>query len=203
MEESIVALTNPSAPEGKSLRYAKPERERRFLLATQPPGKIERTVHITDRYFFGTRLRLRQMIETASDNSVKTFYKLTQKVPGPDGAPGLLSTIYLSAEEFALLAILPASVLRKTRYSIPPFGVDAFEPPLGGLFLAEAEFDDDGTMNVFRPPSWIVTEVTHDFRFTGGNLVTLSSADLRALLSPFGLAPGALKQGATARGVPP
>ena len=174
---------------GKSQRYAKPERERRFLLAGQPPGKIENTAHITDRYFLGTRLRLRQIVEMARD-SAKTFYKLTQKVPAPDGAPGLLSTMYLDEKEFALLATIPSSELRKTRYSIPPFGVDVFEPPLGGLFLAEVEFYDDAAMNAFSPPPWIVAEVTCDARFTGGHLVTLRSVDLGALLSSFDLRPG-------------
>ena len=183
-------LTNTSAPAGKSQRYAKPERERRFLLASQPPGEIEKTVHIIDRYFLGTRLRLRQMVETAGD-SAKTFYKLTHKVPAPDGAPGLLSTTYLNEKEFALLATIPGSVLRKTRYSIPPFGVDVFESPLGGLILAEVEFDDDAAMNAFSPPPWVVAEVTRDSRFTGGHLVTQRSGDLEALLSLFDLHPGA------------
>jgi CYTH domain-containing protein len=179
-------LTNPSAPPGKSQQYAKPERERRFLLAGVPEGKIERTTHITDRYFVGTRLRLRRMLETRGDVT-RTYYKLTQKIPAPDGGPGLLSTIYLNEEEFALLSALPGSVLRKTRYSIPPFGVDVFESPLGGLILAEREFEDDATMHSFIPPAWILAEVTFDVRFTGGRLATLSSGDLPTLLSPFGV----------------
>lgn len=181
-------LTNTSAPAGKSQRYARLELERRFLLASQPPGDITKTVHIMDRYFLGTRLRLRRMVETVGD-SVKTYYKLTQKVPAPDGAPGLISTIYLTEEEFALLSTLPGSMLRKTRYSIPPFGVDAFESALSGLLLAEVEFDDDATMNAFSPPSWVVAEVTRDRCFTGGHLVTLCSGDLKALLAPFSMRP--------------
>lgn len=179
-------LTNISAPAGKSLRYAKPELERRFLLAGKPPGAIRKTVRIIDRYFLGTRLRLRQMVE-ATDDSSSTFYKLTQKVPAPDGAPGLLSTIYLSKEEYALFAELPASVLCKTRYSIPPFGIDVFDSPLDGLYLAEAEFDDNAAMDAFSPPPWILAEVTRDSRFSGGRLVTLNSADLKELLSQFNL----------------
>jgi CYTH domain-containing protein len=188
--EIISTLTNTSAPAGKSQRYAKPERERRFLLASQPPGEIKKTVRIVDRYFLGTRLRLRQMVETGGD-SAKTFYKLTQKVPAPDGAPGLLSTVYLNEKEFALLATIPGSTLRKTRHSIPPFGVDVFESPLAGLFLAEVEFDDDASMIAFSPPPWIVAEVTRDSPFTGGHLVSLRPSDLEALLLPFDLHSGA------------
>jgi CYTH domain-containing protein len=183
-------LTNPSAPPGKSERYARRERERRFLLAGVPSGDIQKTAHIVDRYFLGTRLRLRQTIETTGDSS-KTFYKLTQKVPTSDGAPGLISTTYLNKDEFALIARLPGSELRKTRYSNPPFGVDAFESPLGGLFLAEVEFDDDEAMQAFSPPPWIVAEVTCDTRFTGGHLATLQPEGLSAILLLFGLHPPA------------
>jgi CYTH domain-containing protein len=179
-------FTNPSAPPGKSQQYAKRERERRFLLAEPPAGKIERTTTITDRYFLGTRLRLRLMVETRGAAS-RTYYKLTQKIPAADGGPGLLSTTYLNEEEFALLSTLPGSVLRKTRYSIPPFGVDVFDSPLDGLILAECEFDDDATMHSFTPPAWILAEVTLDARFGGGRLATLDTSGLVKLLAPFGV----------------
>lgn len=180
------AFVNPSAPPGKSQCYARPERERRFLLAGPPAGAAASTKHISDRYLLGTRLRLRQIRET-HDACTSTYYKLTQKVPAPDGGPGLLSTTYLSEQEYALLATLPAAVLHKTRYSIPPFGVDAYAGPLQGLFIAEAEFDDDAAMNAFSPPSWIVTEVTLDSRFTGGHFSTMRAGDLAELLAEFGL----------------
>ena len=180
-----IVLTNPSAPPGKSQQYAKPERERRFLLAELPAGAIEKTACITDRYFPGTRLRLRQMLETRGDSTC-SYYKLTQKIPAPDGSPGLLSTTYLNEEEFALLSNLPGSILRKTRYSIAPFGVDVFDSPLDGLILAECEFEDDATMRAFIPPPWALAEVTFDSRFAGGRLATMDSATLRELLSSFG-----------------
>jgi CYTH domain-containing protein len=179
-------LINPSAPAGKSQQYAKPERERRFLLREMPDGEITQTVDITDRYLSGTRLRLRQMTQK-TDAATRTYYKLTQKIPAPDGSPGLVSTIYLSESEFVLLSGLAGSVLRKTRYSIPPFGVDVFAPPLSGLILAECEFNDDAAMNMFVPPDWIVAEVTNDTRFTGGQLAGTDSADLAKLLLRFGV----------------
>jgi hypothetical protein len=76
------------------------------------------------------------MLETKGDATCM-YYKLTQKIPALDGWPGLISTTYLNEEEFALLSTLPGSAQRKTRYSIPPFGVDVFDPPLVGLILAE------------------------------------------------------------------
>src|SRR5262249_55529080 len=133
----IARLVNPSAPHGNDLKYARPERERRFLLARVPDGPIEQIATITDRYWIGTRLRLRLTVEVEGAIT-RTVYKLTQKVPAPDGGPGLITTTYLSEDEYARLALVPASVLRKTRHSIGPFGVDAFGAPLEGLFLAEA-----------------------------------------------------------------
>jgi CYTH domain-containing protein len=182
------APINPSAPAGKSARYAKPERERRFLAAGLAAGAADRTAQIIDRYLVGTRLRLRKMIESHG-TSTNTYYKLTQKVPAPDGGPGLISTTYLNLDEYDLLATLPAAVLRKTRYSVPPFGVDEYAAPLGGLFVAEVEFDDDAAMQAFSPPPWVVAEVTLDSRFTGGHFATMRSEDLVRLLSAFGLNP--------------
>ncbi|HTV77742.1 MAG TPA: hypothetical protein VMF03_05760 [Steroidobacteraceae bacterium] len=170
------------------MRYARRELERRFLLAAVPRGEISKTVHIVDRYFPGTRLRLRRLDESAGGEP-STIYKLTQKVPAPDGAPGLISSIYLSKEEYALLATLPAAELRKTRHSVPPFGVDVFDLPLIGLLMAEAEFDDVAAMEAFSPPSWSVCEVTRDPRFAGGRLATLTVDGLQALLSQFDLRP--------------
>lgn len=185
-EYNNLVITNPSAPAGKSLQYARLERERRFLLAELPAGEIVRRTNITDRYLSGTRLRLRRMVEARGD-AAHTYYKFTQKIPGRDAGPGLLTTTYLSREEFDLLAVLPGSTLRKVRYSIPPFGIDVFESPLSGLILAECEFEDDASMQSFVPPAWILAEVTRDLHFTGGQLARMSPEDLPELLLPFGL----------------
>ena len=82
-------------------------------------------------------------------------------------------------------------LLRKTRYSIPPFGVDVFAPPLSGLILAECEFNDDVTMNSFSPPDWVVAEVTGDSRFTGGQLAATDPENLTQLLLSLGVTPPA------------
>ena len=111
-------VLNPSAPSGKERKYARPERERRFLLRTAPPGPVARVVEITDRYITGTRLRLRRASEAGVGGG--TVHKLTQKVPALTGGPGLITTIYLSAEEHEIFAQLPAGVLHKTRSSVPP-----------------------------------------------------------------------------------
>jgi len=178
---------HPSAPPGKELKYARPEWERRLLLAGVPPGHVIKTAEITDRYLLGTRLRLRQVVEVDAAGS-RTVYKLTQKIPAADAGPGLITTVYLDAAEYDRLATLPAAVLSKTRLSIPPFGVDVFAPPLAGLYLAEAEFDSAAELHAFTAPPWSVAEVTRDIRFTGGRFAVMTAEQLAPLLREFGLA---------------
>ncbi len=163
-------------------KYARPERERRFLFRAPPRGVVVRTVRIVDRYLPGTRLRLRAATEVD-----RTTYKLTQKVPAPDGGPGLITTLYLTPAEHALLSEVPAATLRKTRLSLPPLGVDVFEDELTGLVLGEAEFDDDDSMTGFPPPTEAIAEVTRDQRLSGGRLAMTSAAELAATLRAYGI----------------
>jgi CYTH domain-containing protein len=97
---------------------------------------------------------------------------------------------YLSPAEYDLLASLPAAVLSKTRFSVPPLGVDVFDGPLEGLVVAEAEFTGDEEPLAFVPPTECVAEVTDDARFTGGRLVGASRQELLAWLAEYGIRPG-------------
>ncbi len=147
-------MLNDAAPAGKERKYARRERERRFLFGAQPAGQVDRTVRIVDRYLPRTRIRLRRAAEIAPDGTERSIvHKLTQKLPAPSGGPGLITTMYLTADEYDLMAQLPAATLRKTRLSIPPLGADLFEDALAGLVLGEAEFTDDDTMAAFAAPS--------------------------------------------------
>ena len=171
-------------------KYARVERERRFLLAEPPaPATVTATRMITDRYLAGTRLRLRRV--ESPDGGCEL--KLTQKVPlaRPGAVQGLITNTYLSAAEYGLLAALPAAVLTKTRFSVPPLGVDVFDGHLQGLVLAEVEFTTDEKARSFVPPPECVAEVTDDARFTGGRLVTTARQELLRSLAEHGLRPAA------------
>ncbi len=185
-ESYPVHVLNDSAPEGKELKYARHERERRFLLARPPAGSSVRTVVITDRYHIGTRIRLRRATGPAGSGEY-AVYKLTQKIPGRDGGPGLITTMYLTADEYRALERLPAAVLTKTRLSMPPLGVDLFEGALDGLVLAEAEFSNDDAMANFTAPSAVVAEVTCDHRFTEGHLATAARGAIASALADYGI----------------
>ena len=165
-------------------KYARVEWERRFLLDRLPPqANVTRVRRIADRYIDGSNMRLRQQ----SDDENEPVFKLTQKLPtdATGARQGLITTMYLTEDEFQLLANLPAKMLRKTRYSVPPFGIDVFEDALTGLVLAEAEFNSAEDASALSLPSFIVREVTEDLRFTGGELVRVSRQELEKLLAEF------------------
>ncbi|MGC4895633.1 hypothetical protein [Micromonospora sp. DT31] len=180
-----------STPDGpvREQKYARVERERRFLLARSPLAStaVARR-RITDRYLAGTRLRLRR-VESLPGGACEL--KLTQKVPArrPGHVQGLITNVYLSRAEYELLAHLPAATLSKTRLSVPPLGIDVFDPPLHGLILAEAEFTTDEAARSFLPPPQVVAEVTDDTRFTGGSLVHAHRDDVLTWLAEYGITP--------------
>jgi CYTH domain-containing protein len=167
-------------------KYARIERERRFLLNRFPCNvSVERVRRIQDRYIDGAALRLRK----ESDDNGSVGFKLTQKIPArSSGAQqGLITTMYLTEAEYCVLSQLPAKTLSKTRYSVPPFGIDIFEGALKGLLLAEAEFDSAAAADALTIPDFISREVSGDDRFTGGQLVSASQEDVRSWLLEYGV----------------
>jgi CYTH domain-containing protein len=166
-------------------KYARIERERRFLLDLFPSSDVVRIRRITDRYIDGTLLRLREQ----ADDGGPPIFKLTQKVPArTSGAQqGLITNIYLTEGEFGLLAQLPGRMISKVRYSVPPFGIDVFEGALQGLRLAEAEFSSAAEADALVVPDFILHEVTDDERFTGGQLVRASRPSVEKWLAEYGM----------------
>src|SRR5579885_1348595 len=167
-------------------KYARIERERRFLLARFPSEfQVLRQRRIADRYIEGTTLRL---LESTYDDCLVTF-KLSQKIPmRANGAQqGYITSMYVTQDEFRVLAQLPARTLTKTRYSVPPFGIDVFEGELEGLILAEIEFDSAEAAEGFVIPSFALAEVTVDERFTGGRLAGASREDIYRNLLQYGV----------------
>lgn len=164
--------------------YAKTEWERRFLLARFPiEASVVRVRRITDDYIENTNLRLREQ----SEGQNHTVFKLTQKLAEETGSARreLVTTIYVTREEFSVLTKLPARILQKTRFSVPPFGIDVFEGQLSGLVLAEAEFSSAAEASALVIPSFVEQEITNDHRFTGGSLVAASRSEIQHLLAEY------------------
>jgi CYTH domain-containing protein len=173
---------NPTNPE----KYAKAERERRFLVTTMPT-EVDDPSEIHDRYIVGTRLRLRRV-----EASEGTVLKLGQKIRPDEDSPAvvLCTSLYLSQVEYDSLAVLPADILRKARYRIAVADfvvcVDVFHDGLDGLDGldgAEVDLATDSTSDAaFQPPTWCGREVTTDERFTGVALAALDADGARRII---------------------
>src|SRR5438309_3721215 len=105
---------NTIVPESK---YARIERERRYLLQDLPEGlsRADDHLQITDNYITGTRLRIRKVRDPRTN---KWIVKFTQKfAPDPqDLSRTIITNIYLNATEAEVLSIFEANEIRKNRY---------------------------------------------------------------------------------------
>lgn len=168
-------------------KYARVERERRFLLRELPPGLTLADYHtqIFDNYITGTRLRLRKV---RVPSKREWTFKLTQKfAPAPeDFSRTLITNIYLSQYEYEVLSVFEANEIRKNRYPYEhegrAYSIDVFLGALHGLILAETDFETDEELRAFPPPPFAALDVTNDELFTGGRLVHLTSDEIRAEL---------------------
>lgn len=164
------------------LRYAKPERERRFLLRPDalPPLSAD-FAQLDDLYLDGTRLRLRVLTERPDG---QVLYKLTQKLDRADPRIRHVTTLYLTREEHRACAALPGRRLAKRRHRAQSggleWGVDLFEGALAGLVLAEREFDSEAELRAAPPPEFAALEVTDDAAFAGGALAAAEPARVLA-----------------------
>ncbi|HKS08369.1 MAG TPA: hypothetical protein VJS13_02410 [Pyrinomonadaceae bacterium] len=180
---------NTIVPESK---YARVERERRYLLQDLPEGLTRADPHlqITDNYITGTRLRLRKVREPRSN---KWTVKFTQKfAPNPeDLSRTIITNTYLNALEAETLSMFNSNEIRKNRYYFEFEGrrvsVDMFLGDLFGLVLAEVSFDTDEELDSFLKPPFALADVTDDPVFAGGSLSELKFAEVRRHIFEHGL----------------
>src|SRR2546423_12313657 len=101
----------------ESFKYARVERERRFLLRDLPEGLTRASEHVQiwDNYITNTRLRLRKI---RLPQTRQWITKLTQKyAPAPeDFSRTVITNIYLSAVEYEVLSVFEGNEIRKNRY---------------------------------------------------------------------------------------
>ena len=169
----------------KLLKYARYENERRFLLGALPPGLEESRGYqqLDDLYLEGTRLRLRMARSPAGEVIER---KLNQKILDPEGDPArrIITSVYLDAAEYAVLAALPGRRLAKRRYVYShegrAFGIDVFSGPFAGLVLAEIELASVPELHALAPPAFAHCEVTALPLFSGGELTQREPAEVLA-----------------------
>ena len=181
---------NTIVPDSK---YARIERERRYLLRDLPEGVTRADPHlqITDNYMTGSRLRLRKMREPRTN---KWTAKLTQKfAPNPeDLSRTVITNTYLNALEAENLSTLfNSNEIRKNRYKYEfdghEFAIDMFLGDLFGLVLGEVSFESDEELEQFSIPSFALVDVTNEPLFSGGKLCDLTFSDVRAEIARRGL----------------
>jgi len=180
---------NTVVPESK---YARIERERRYLLRDLPEGLSRADPHlqITDNYITGTRLRLRKVREPRTN---KWTVKFTQKFAATDNdfSRTVITNTYLNAIEAETLSLFNANEIRKNRYRYEfegrEFAVDMFLGDLFGLVLAEVSFDTDEELENFPLPPFAIADVTNKELFTGGRLSQMTFSDVREEIKRSGL----------------
>jgi CYTH domain-containing protein len=181
---------NTIVPESK---YARVERERRYLLNDLPEGMTRADPHlqITDNYMTGSRLRLRKVREPRTN---KWTVKFTQKfAPNPDDlSRTIITNTYLNALEAEVLSsIFNSNEIRKNRYPFEfdgrKFSVDMFLGDLFGLVLAEVSFATDEDLDNFPKPPFALVDVTSEPLFSGGRLCELTFSEIRAEIAKRGL----------------
>jgi len=180
---------NTVVPESK---YARIERERRYLLRDLPEGMTRADPHlqITDNYITGTRLRLRKVRDPRTN---KWTVKFTQKyAPDPnDLSRTVITNTYLNALEAEILSVFDTNEIRKNRYVFEfagrRFSADMFLGDLFGLVLAEVSFETDEELDDFPKPPFALADVTNEPLFTGGRLCELTFSEVRAQISERGL----------------
>ena len=189
----VAKLTDENTIVPAESKYARMERERRYLLQDLPEGLTRADPHlqITDNYISGTRLRIRKVRDPRSN---KWTVKFTQKfAPNPtDFSRTIITNIYLNALEAETLAMFDANEIRKNRYSFEfegrRFSVDMFLGDLFGLVLAEVSFETDDELESFAKPPFAIAEVTNNKLFTGGELCQLTFSDIREEIVKSGMA---------------
>ncbi|MGB7923861.1 MAG: hypothetical protein WCF57_11510 [Pyrinomonadaceae bacterium] len=169
-------------------KYARVERERRFLLRELPEGLTRASEHlqIWDNYITKTRLRLRKIRVPQTKEYV---WKLTQKfAPAPpDFSRTIITNTYLTEYEYEVFSVFEGNEIRKNRYPFAhegrDYSIDVFLGALWGLVLAETSFETDEETDAFVMPSFAAFDVTNDEMFTGGRLVELTADDIRDEMS--------------------
>ena len=150
-------------------KYAHWVAERRFLVdsAKMPALDAADARRIEDLYIDSGRLRLRRI---GMPGGAPDEFKLAKKYAPDNPLIGPMTNLYLTAEEYAVLNVLPGARLVKRRHKVGAFVIDVFEGDLSGLVLAECEATNRMAAMAFDVPKWCVREVTDELEYTGWRL---------------------------------
>jgi CYTH domain-containing protein len=149
-------------------KYSIEEIERRWLVDASRLGDYQASPHrtIQDRYLSGTGLRLRRIQPTEGE----AVYKLGKKYGKIAPFVEPITTIYLSAQEYAALAGLDGRSVRKVRYAFAGGSLDIYSNPNDGLIIFELEFPSLAAASSYAPPPFVREEITGNSHYSGAAL---------------------------------
>lgn len=150
MAYSLIDRLEPMPPDLP--KYSLPEIERRWDVSSAPSLVGVPYREIEDRYFTGTRLRLRR-IWAAGETPV---YKLCKKYGAISNLTEPITNIYLTEPEFATFQNIPAEVVRKRRYAIAGGSLDLSDD---GEARFEREFSSEEEALSYLPPDFVGAEL--------------------------------------------
>lgn len=152
-------------------RYSQLEIERRWLVdkSLLPELSSLPVRLITDRYLDHSRLRLRK-IEKAD----QVEYKLCKKYGKTSEISEPITNLYLSAEEYTMLSVLPGRTLVRQRFTYLFQGVAfSINVMVGkpGPVIAEAEFSSEAEARECDPPPFCTEEISSRIEYEGVSLI--------------------------------
>lgn len=159
------------------------ELRRTFLINDLPEPLTRASAHLQlfDDYISNTRIRLRSIRDPESKQWTRI---LQQREIGESGRIVDYAEIYLNNAEYERFEIFEGTEIRKNRYPIEfegfSYDLDVYLWPLWGLNTALICFDNDDEMNAFKPPEFLIREITGEEFYLGENLVGRSIEDVQA-----------------------
>ena len=158
-------------------KYARIERERRFLLSQLPEAIDESSYErLRDCFIKGTHLRFRTVERPSGEVMVvKLGQKIVDAEAPQDPRRREMTTIYLDQVEAATLNFEGLHAVKR-RYKLVEQGwtfcIDVWEEPAraAGTVIAEVECPSDAELEAIVCPSWADREVTEDPAYSAINL---------------------------------
>ncbi|QDV18216.1 hypothetical protein Pan153_28730 [Gimesia panareensis] len=152
-------------------KYSQLEIERRWLVDKRllPDLALLPVRMITDKYLDSGRLRLRKI---AGGDEVQ--YKLCKKYGKCSEISEPITNLYLSAEEYELLSVLPGKTLVRQRFTYlfqdVPFSINVVVGK-SAFVIVEREFASEAEADVCEPPPFCTEEVSGRVEYEAVRLV--------------------------------
>jgi CYTH domain-containing protein len=146
-------------------KYSAAEIERRWLVHLTQIGSLAALPRreIEDRYIAGTYMRLRKV----SAELEAAIFKLGKKYGKGNSLTEQVVSVYLTEEEFNVMAAMPSAAVKKSRYTIAGGALDVYQYPNSGFAVFEVEFQSEAAAINYTPPSFTSEEITHNAKYSG------------------------------------